>query len=84
MTDRVVDVIVQVAGENVHAGRLWAHRRAATESATFAYTDEYLARPGAYALDPALALVSGQQQTPADRARSAPSPTAHRTDGAGG
>ncbi|MCP9490148.1 MAG: type II toxin-antitoxin system HipA family toxin [Solirubrobacteraceae bacterium MAG38_C4-C5] len=68
MAERIVDVVVQVAGEDVGAGRLWSHRRGTTASATFEYSAEYLARPGAYALDPALALVSGQQQTPAGRA----------------
>ncbi len=68
MADRVVDVAVEIGGEDVLAGRLWSHRRAASESATFAYATDYLARPGAYALDPALPLVSGQQQTPQGRA----------------
>jgi serine/threonine-protein kinase HipA len=67
MADRTVDVVVDIAGEDVPAGRMWSHRRAAVESATFAYDSAYLARPGAYELDPALPLVAGQQQTPADR-----------------
>jgi serine/threonine-protein kinase HipA len=50
------------------AGRLWAHRRGATESATFAYVDTYLGRPGAYEIDPALPLVAGPQQTSSGRA----------------
>ncbi len=61
------DVLVQLAGENVLAGRLWAHRRRGAESATFAYAPEYLARHHAYALDPALPLVAAQQQTPLGR-----------------
>lgn len=68
MADASVDLIVQIAGEDVVAGRLWSHRRGASESATFAYVDDYLTRPGAYPLDPALRLVAGQQQTPAGRA----------------
>lgn len=64
MADRVVDVGVEIAGRNVLAGRLWSHRRRAAESATFAYDAGYLAQADAYALDPALPLVAGQQQTP--------------------
>jgi serine/threonine-protein kinase HipA len=63
-----VDVIVQIGGEDVRAGRLWSHRRRGTESATFAYETDYLSRPDAYELDPALQLVEGQQQTPEGRA----------------
>jgi serine/threonine-protein kinase HipA len=68
MADTVVDVVVQIAGEDVSAGRLWAHRRRGSESATFAYATEYLTRPDAYELDPTLPLANGQQQTPVGRA----------------
>lgn len=64
MSDREVEVFVQLAGEDALAGRLWAHRRRNVESATFAYAPEYLARRDSYALDPALPLVAGQLQTP--------------------
>jgi serine/threonine-protein kinase HipA len=67
MTDQQVDVLVRLAGEDALAGRLWSHRRRGAESATFAYASDYLQRPGAYALDPALPLVEGQQQTPDGR-----------------
>jgi serine/threonine-protein kinase HipA len=68
LAETAVDVVVQIAGEDVLAGRLWAHRRRGSESATFAYVPGYVARPGAYELDPALPLVTGQQQTPVGRA----------------
>jgi serine/threonine-protein kinase HipA len=67
MAERAVDVVVQIAGDDVLAGRLWSHRRRGTESQTFAYDPSYLGRAGAYAIDPALALHAGQQQTPAGR-----------------
>jgi serine/threonine-protein kinase HipA len=67
MPDREVEVIVQLASEDVLAGRLWSHRRQNVESATFVYTAEYLARKDSYPLDPALPLVSGQLQTPEGR-----------------
>ena len=63
MADREVEVVVQIGGEDVAAGRLWAHRRRGVESQTFAYSRAYLARGDAYALDPALPLVEGPQQT---------------------
>lgn len=69
MAEFPVKVLARIGDEDVPAGRLWSHRRrGTTESATFAYDTDYLARPGAYALDPALSLVAGQQQTPIGRA----------------
>ena len=63
-----VDVIVEIGDSPVVAGRLWAHRRGTSESATFAYSTDYLARPDAYARDPLLPLAQGQFQTPVGRA----------------
>ena len=68
MSESAIEVVAQIGSENVLAGRLWSHRRRQAESATFAYDTAYLARPDAYALDPGLYLVDGQQQTPAGRA----------------
>ena len=68
MADRQVEVVVQLAGADVLAGRLWSHRSRGNESATFSYATDYLARRDAYELDPLLPLVAGQQQTPAGRA----------------
>lgn len=62
------DVVVQIAGEDVRAGRFWSHRRRGNESATFSYAPEYLARADAYALDPMLPLLDGPQQTPRGQA----------------
>lgn len=67
MPEREVEVFVQLGGEDVLAGRLWAHRRRKAESATFVYADGYLARADSYPLDPALPLVAGQLQTPTSR-----------------
>lgn len=68
MAELAVEVVVQINDEDVLAGKLWSHRRRNSESSTFAYDDAYLIRPDAYALDPALPLVAGQQQTPIERA----------------
>lgn len=59
MAESEVEVVV---------GRLWSHRRHGTESATFSYTTEYLARPDAYEFDPALELSAGQLHTPVGQA----------------
>ncbi len=67
MADTEVEVVVQIAGEDVPAGRLWSHRRRGMESATFSYETEYLSLEGAYELDPMLPLSAGPQQTPATR-----------------
>ena len=63
MSERSVEVVVQIGGDDVLAGRLWAHRRGSNESATFVYDPSYLADPRAYALEPALPLSAGQQHT---------------------
>jgi serine/threonine-protein kinase HipA len=68
MADDAVEVVVQIGGEDILAGRLWSHRRRGAESATFAYDSGYLAHPDAYALDPALALLDSQQRTPVGQA----------------
>ena len=62
-----IDVIVEIGGETVEAGRLWAHRRGQSESATFGYSSDYLARRDAYAVDPLLPLEQGQFHTPVGR-----------------
>jgi serine/threonine-protein kinase HipA len=59
-----VHVWLAVGADNVKVGQLYGHRRRGTESATFQYEPSYLARPGAYAVDPALPLASGAFQTP--------------------
>lgn len=64
MAEQLVDVVVSLDGADVLAGRLFSHRRRDRESASFNYDSSYLARPDAYALDPALPLVQGAQQTP--------------------
>lgn len=65
MPDTSTEVVVRIGNEDVLAGHLWSHCRGKGESATFTYDSTYLARAGAYQLDPALSLTAGQQQTPA-------------------
>jgi serine/threonine-protein kinase HipA len=64
MVEQPIEVDVQIAGRDVPAGRLWAHRRGQSESATFSYREDYLQRVDAYELDPGLPLQAGQHQTP--------------------
>jgi serine/threonine-protein kinase HipA len=68
MAEIEVEVVVQIGGENLLAGRLWSHRRRGAESATFSYAPAYLAHRDAYELDPALPLGAGAQQTAVGRA----------------
>jgi serine/threonine-protein kinase HipA len=67
MSDEI-SVYVAVSERNLLAGRLYPHRHRGVESASFAYDDRYLADPEAYALDPALPLVTGVLQTPVGHA----------------
>ena len=62
-----VEVFVVVGDRSVLAGQMSSRRIEGAESASFAYDDGYLERPGAYALDPALPLVAGSQQAPVGR-----------------
>lgn len=64
MAEQPIEVVVVLDRDDVVAGRLFSHRRRGRESASFAYDDAYLARPDAYALDPALPMTQGAQQTP--------------------
>jgi serine/threonine-protein kinase HipA len=58
-----IEVHVALGDRNLLAGRMHSHRRRGSESASFGYDDRYLADPDAYALDPALPLVTGTLQT---------------------
>jgi serine/threonine-protein kinase HipA len=62
-----VEVFVAVGDRSVLAGRMHSRRIEGAESASFAYDDSYLERPGSYALDPALPLVAGSHPAPAGR-----------------
>ncbi len=64
----VIEVWVQLAGQDTLAGKLFGHRRQRRESATFSYDFGYLQHPLAYALDPALPLLTGAQHTPTELA----------------
>lgn len=60
-----VEVWVSIGGADVRAGTLYPHRRrgGTTESASFAYLDEYIANPRAYSLEPGLPLETGAHQS---------------------
>jgi serine/threonine-protein kinase HipA len=67
VTDDIA-VYVTAGQKDVLAGRLYPHRRGGVESASFLYDARYLADPDAYALDPALPLLSGTLQSAVGRA----------------
>lgn len=52
-------VTVQIAGEDVPAGRLFQNVRNGAETASFSYSEAYLAHPGAFALSPDMPLSRG-------------------------
>jgi serine/threonine-protein kinase HipA len=57
-----VEVTVEIGGQEVVAGNLWIHEQR-TETATFRYSDSYLASPVSYDLDPALPKSAGVFQS---------------------
>jgi serine/threonine-protein kinase HipA len=63
----IVDVFHAHPQGDRRVGRLYAHRRRGTQSATFNYAEDWIGSPGAYELDPGLPLVTGQQQTSVGR-----------------
>lgn len=63
-----VEVWVDVGREDVPSGTLHTHWWRGTETATFTYDAQYVARAGAYALEPGLPLRSGSRQTPTGHA----------------
>ena len=58
-----VEVTVEIDGRETVAGTLWVHERGG-QSATFRYSDSYLADPVGYALDPALTMGAGVFRSP--------------------
>ncbi|TDO68673.1 serine/threonine-protein kinase HipA [Kribbella sp. VKM Ac-2571] len=58
MSDPVF-VSVEIGGETVEVGTAYFTRRNAVVSTSFRYAEDYLARPGAYAIDPGMPLLKG-------------------------
>lgn len=56
-------VSVDIDGRQVEVGTAYFSRRRGTSSTSFHYAQSYLSRKGAYAIDPALGLFAGPQQT---------------------
>lgn len=54
-----VFVSVELDGRTVEVGTAYFARRNTTVSTSFRYAEEYLARPGAHAIDPAMPLLKG-------------------------
>lgn len=56
-------VYMNLGGEPVLVGKLWARERTGRESSSFAYDESWLKRRGAFALSPTLPLGAGQFHT---------------------
>lgn len=54
--ERELDVFMDWQGETVPVGRLWARAKGARQTASFEYASDWLARRGAFSLDPELPL----------------------------
>jgi len=61
--ERALTVHLDLAGAPVLVGRLWVRSRGGRDSASFEYDRTWLARPGAFALEPELPLTSGPQHS---------------------
>ncbi len=60
-------VYIDLGGETVLTGRLWARTRKGRESASFEYDEAWLKHPERFALEPALQLGPGPFHTAADK-----------------
>jgi serine/threonine-protein kinase HipA len=67
VTDKQLQVYVDLEGKPQLVGRLWARSRKGRESATFEYDASWLKHPSRFALEPALVLSHGQHHTAAGR-----------------
>jgi serine/threonine-protein kinase HipA len=65
--DKDVLVYLDLEGEPVPVGRLWARMRKRRDSATFEYDQGWLERPDRFALEPALQLGPGPFHTSPDK-----------------
>jgi len=65
--DTEVIVYVDLEGEPVQIGRLWARRRKGRDSATFEYDEDWLRSHDRFALEPALQLCRGPFYTSPDK-----------------
>jgi serine/threonine-protein kinase HipA len=61
--NREIDIYIQAGGRTLRVGRLWLHSARGGESASFEYSDAWLASPAAFDLDPALPLGRGAFHT---------------------
>jgi len=60
----IIDVFMSLGGRNVPAGTLVFACSRGQVSCSFAYSETWLAMPGAFALDPSLPLVPGFAYVP--------------------
>jgi serine/threonine-protein kinase HipA len=65
MTDRAIQVFVDVENTTHHVGQLWVRNKNGRESASFQYENTWLQNPDCFAIEPALNLDSGTFHTPA-------------------
>ena len=61
--ERQVYVFIDLAGKAHRVGTLWARANRGHESASFEYHHSWLDNPASFALEPALAKISGPQHT---------------------
>jgi serine/threonine-protein kinase HipA len=67
VTNPEVFIYIELQGEAVLVGRLWARTRKGRHSASFEYDADWLKHPERFALEPALQLGPGPFHTAADK-----------------
>lgn len=61
--ERQVYVFIDLAGKALRVGTLWVRANRGHESTSFEYHHSWLDNPASFALEPALAKISGPQHT---------------------
>lgn len=64
MSDKKVLVYISLSNENYFVGTLWSHFNRGRETSDFEYSKDWLKKPKAFSLEPALFFCAGKQVNP--------------------
>lgn len=64
MSDKKILVYISLSNENYFVGTLWSHFNRGRETSDFEYSKDWLKKPKAFSLEPALFLGAGKQVNP--------------------
>lgn len=66
--NQTIEVVIDLEGKPLVVGTLWTRRKQGRESASFAYSEQWLQHRQRFALEPALQLGAGVMHTPGNKA----------------